>query len=987
MSDNPYNQQNGNNYFAGFDAFRLMNDSWFPTPPQPAFGQSWSGPAWSSMPLANYNFSSPSQPGFPLAQNDPFDRNQQIDTDQYSEDDDFYESERGQPKNIPVDSNERRGTSLVSPVNVSPTSESGMAPTNTPTATASVQSQERNGPLLTPIPTTTNSSSNKASDARLSELRQKLLASKRANSATPLPSNTNIISGTMVDDTVKEAIRPENVVSSEGTVKNKDTNVNTSTVRRITILPENKSSSNISHPLKSAPAQADIQGLIDEYRAPDTVKDPKESYNLITEGGKLKRSARSEVNKTGSELKGIEEAKPRAVTTNTALKPPSRSPGSSESGEIRSDQDLVIPTTGTDQVQSSARKSDGKPSSVFKSAAPVSVPNKPPASKVQQGNTDASEPTLVSGTPEQALQPLATGQRQSAKSTSASRAVPLAQKFDYTHKGAKQAPCLQALPSDGPQRRLGGDQHDNRSHRNAKLSSSLAKPAPSQAYQRVHDEVHKHQQGSEQATNEEQVARFQDPATEQHQTSSLPRAELATNENLRSEQKEQYYNSTPTSLALSAGLSSDKLQQHTKREVSDPVIRDQGRNILSLTQQEQIQKLGIDLTPEGLRDLHEFLEYHRFFVKEYREGFLARQRRLRALEAEKLALERESLMQYELFNSMRARSLAAREPTEPPAFAGLENSKESVETPSAKPMLPPLSLPRKSNDAGAIVIKGRASIVEALSPKYPVSRANGDLASRVVQDGSSLKRQHFDEEGNFDRSRKSSRMDLDGQQSDRSQQVSPRTSRSEYQILDRRHLSEFKASGYGHRDRSRSPNNRPRSLSPYRKFPDYTYPSRQNPWATPYARDRDQRRPSVEDLRRDPAGALCRKCDRIGHFTVDCRHARGGSGSYDVRAQRRGDNGFQNDGPAYPSRENRASSTSFRGGTRGGRSSYQSYKPILGPTPYKSSPARHGLDLSNRSESLNLKAGGTHAVSTLTEYSRPRVAESTTMVFDRPVPD
>ncbi|KAL8936088.1 MAG: hypothetical protein Q9216_005112 [Gyalolechia sp. 2 TL-2023] len=957
MSDNPNDHQSGNNYFAGIDAFNSMNDSWFPSPPQPAFGQSWSGPVWNSMPLPNYNFSSPFQAGFPLTQNDSIDQNQQTGTHDYSEDDDFYESEKSQPKNKPNDSDEPCRTSMASQVNVSPASEVIRARTNTPTTAATVQPQEKNEPTLTPIPTTTKSSLIKGPDARLSELRQKLLASKRANSATPVPSITNMPNGIATDNAIKEAVRPENVRFPAETVKTKDVNFNASTMRGNTTLPENKSTANISNILKSAPAQADIQGLIDEYRAPDTVNNPKEPSNLTSKGDKLKRSPKFEMTKTGNETNRIEEAKPCAVTIKTPLQPPSGSTGSSESGEIRSDQDTMIPSTGTDSVHSSARKLDSIPSSGFKSATPVSASDKPPASKAKQGDARTSKSTPISSTLKQGLQPRATDQRLSARSTTESRAVPHAPKLDYTRKGASQASNLQALPGDRPQRRLGVDQHDSHSHRNAKPSSSLAKPAPPQAYQEAHDEVSKHQQRSERVTHEEHLARPQEQATEQHQISSLPEAEVGTNENLPSEQKEMHYKPTATDLALSAGSSSDKLHQNSKCEVSDPVPCHQGRNLLSLTQQEQIQKLGIDLTPEGLTDLYDFLEYHRFFVKEYREGFLARQRRLRALDAEKLALERESLMQYEIFNSMRAQSLVAREPTETPALVGLQDSKESNETPSAKPMPPPLSLPRKSYDAGAVAIKGRASSVENVSPKYPVSRANADLAPGVVQDGSNLKRQHLDEGGDFDRSRKSSRMDLDSQQSDRSQQISPKTSRNEYQILERRRLSDLKAANHSHRDRSRSPNDRPRSLSPFRRIPDYTFSSRQSSWVAPSTRERDQPRPSAEELRRESAGALCRNCDRIGHFTADCRDTRRRSGSYDVRAQRYGDDGFRNDGSAYPSRGNGASSTSFRAGSRGGRSNYQSYKPILGSTPFRSSASRHGAGVPNRSDTLNFKAG------------------------------
>ncbi|KAI4180833.1 MAG: hypothetical protein L6R41_006991 [Letrouitia leprolyta] len=959
MSNNPYEKQNENNFFAGFDAFNAMNDSWFPTPPQPAFGQSWSGPGWNGMPMANHNLSSPFQSGFPLPQNDPFDQSQQSNPHEYSEDDDFYENEKGQSKNIAVDSNERRRTSVASQVNAKPTLESSMAPNQAHAATTVLQPRDGNAPLLTPGPIATNSSSNKGSDARLSELRQKLLASKRANSATPTPSSSSLTGGTVIDKAVKEPARPENTESLEANVKNKDENITAPTTTKLTNLPGNKTSSGVSNPAKSVPAQTDIQGLIDEYRAPDTATDPEKSSELTAKGDTLKSSSKPEVNKAGSETKRANKDKRRAVITNTPSKPSSGSPRSSESGEIRSDQDLVTTVTGNDHIQSSARKLEDKTSNALHDKVAVNAPHQPPAPKVQQqDDTHASKPNKVLGTTKQPPTSRAIGQRQAAKPTSDFRTAPLAQKPDQTHEEANQAPNLRALPDNHPQKPRNGDQYDNRPPRNAKVSSSFSRQSSAQAYRKAQDKVQKHQQGFENTINKEQVACPQEQFEEQHDLSSLRRADSNIIDNSSRGEKELDDKSTKTGLAFPVGLSSDKSQQNRGQEVLDSELRDHGRNILSLAQQEQIQKLGIDLSPEGLRDLYDFLEYHRFFVKEYREGFLTRQRRLRALEAEKLALERESLMQYELFNSMRAQSLAVRERTETPALVRLQDSKESIEIPLGKPMPPPLNLPRKSEGAGVIAIKGRANMVEASSPNHPASRANGTFTPRVVQYGSSLKRQHLDEDGDMYQSRKSSRMDLDGQQSDRSQQVSPRTSRSEFPGLDRRRLSEYRAADYGHRDRSRSPNHRPRSLSPYRKVPDHIRPPRQDSWAGSYTWERDQRRPSAEDFRRDLASARCHNCGRVGHLEADCRDAPRGGNDYDGRLQRHGDQGFHHNPPVYPSRGNRASSTSFRGSLNRGKPDYQSYKPSDDPMPNKNNPARHESGVPSRSESLNLKAGG-----------------------------
>lgn len=947
MPNNPHEKQSGNDFFAALNAFNSI----------PAFGQSWSGPGWNNMPMANHNPSGSFQPGFPLPQNDQFDQNQLINPHEYSEDDDFYETEKGHSKNTAVDSNERRKTSLTSHVNTTPNPKSKTAPQNTPAAVCMAQSQEEKGSLPTPVATATKSLSNKGSDARLSELRQKLLASKRASSATPIPSNDKVVQRTVVDGTTKHAMRPENVVNSEANPKTEEGSFTAATTRGHTNFPEKKSSSGVANLPRSAPAQSDIQGLIDEYRAPDTAIDPKEPSELTMNGEKKKDLARPEANKVGSEPKRIEKTKLRAVNTNTPLKPPSGSPGSSESGEIRSDQDLVTPISGNDPVQSSVRKSEDKPSSALNNSAATNAPDKTPLSKIQQGDTHTLKQSKASGTPKQVPKSRATGQRQAAKPAPDSRVAPLAPKSDQTHKGAHQAPKLRDSPGNQPQRRFGGDQYNSHPPADAKALSASSGPAPLQAYQKAHDKVQKRQQGSEQVVNGEHVARSQEQNVEQNESSSLPRADVAINGHLSKKEKELQDKPTIAGLSSPTPLSSDKSHQARGREDLDRDLRNNGRNILSSIQQEQIQNLGIDLTSEGLRDLYEFLEYHRFFVKEYREGFLIRQRRLRALEAEKLALERESLMQYELFNSIRAQSLAARERTEPPTLVRLQDSKESIEVPLGKPMPPPLSLPRKSQDEGVIAIKGRASMVEAISPKYPASRANGDLTPRVLHDSVNLKRQHLDDDDDFYQSRKSSRMDIDGQKSDRSQQVSPRTSRSDFQILDRRRLSDYRATDYGHRDRSRSPNHRPRSLSPYRKVPGYPYLSRQNSWAGSYPREGDQSRPSAGDLRRGSAGARCRNCDRIGHLSTDCRDTYRGASNDDSRAQRRGDHGFHNNQPAYSGRGNRASSSSFRGGLGRGRNDYQSYKPGDDSVPYNSSPARHGVGVPSKSDPLNLKAG------------------------------
>ncbi|KAL8716895.1 MAG: hypothetical protein Q9225_005806 [Loekoesia sp. 1 TL-2023] len=958
MSAHPYDQQNPNsprvqtNYFGGFDVSQAPIDPGFSASMQPTFGQSWSPSAWSSMPWANNNFDGSFQPG--LLQNDGFPQNQQDSAAEYSEDDDFYNNDGNQlsdAPNLTVDSNERGKISLSSQDKAPAISE--LVPKNSASTTMLRSQLDRVSPA-TPGTINPSTPSKQITTDRAKELREKLLASKRASSGTPVPSDMNNSKSVAVVESVKEAIRPDIVVSSKTTAKNNEANFDASAIQRATAQPKDKSPLNVTNLSKSSAAHADIQGLIDEYRASEVVKDPEQPSNTTAKGDAQKPSLKPGANGIVSGPKGAEGTMPRSIITNTPSKLPSGSRGSSESGEIRSDQELATAANGHDQGKESAKRLERKPPDGHQQAAAVSVPDKPQAPKAKEDHAQASKQKTISSTPKQAAQSQAISPRSSVNSSSEFRSVPLKKRIDHSRKEANQSPTSQILSGDHPHRHPSGDRHDSRSHQEATLYSTSARPAHPQTSQEANGEATRHQQGSGQEIYKKRMAVPQQQAGKE--LSPLPQALSSPKENPLSDQRELRNNRPPTGLAYSTESSPEKLQAHTNHDNAHTAPGDWEVNTLSLSQQEQIQRLGIDLTPEGLRDLYDFLEYHRFFVKEYREGFLARQRRLRALEAEKLALERESLMQYELFNSMRAQSLAARDPTEPPALVGLHDSKENIETPSTKPMPPPLSLPRKSTVPGVIAIKGRASTTETMSPKYPAPRANGDITSRVVQGDSNLKRQHLDDEEDLHRSRKFTRVDSDAQYSDRSQQISPRTSRSEHQILDRKGDSKLGAVDFAYHNMS--PSTRRKSLSPYRQASDHSYQSRQNSWAATYSQVRDQARPSVRESRRNSANTLCGNCDRSGHFTADCPDIRRVSGNYDAKGQRREDGDYHNNRPAYTSRGNRSSSASFRGGSRGGRASYQSYKPSRGSTPYESGPAHHGAGIPNKSESLNLKAGG-----------------------------
>ena len=962
MSGNPYDQQNqdttpgGNNYFGVFNALNTLVDPGFPISTQPNFGQYGSPPALCNMPWPNQNFSSPFQPG--LTDNHGFFQNQQSSIAEYAGDDDFYDNDENDMSNSPtlaVDSNERSNASLTSQANILPTLES--VP-KTPARTTLLRPQMNNVASTTPGATNPTNSSHLVTKDRASELREKLLASKRANSATPIPSGSNNNRSAAIIETTKQVVTPNHDFSSQNTAKDNEVNVNASTAQTVTAKSKDKSLPNISEVSTSTSTHADVQGLIDHYRASEVVKDPESALDETGKGDTPKGSSKAKPNGAASRVKGDEEAGLLPTDKSNSAKRADASPGSSESGEIRSEQSLETSTNALNQAQSATEASKSRPPADTQNHVVDEIPNKPQVSKTQREKSRTSKPKVLSATPKQDPHTQSAGSRPPAKLTSISHGPKSVKRIDSIRNGSDQSPSPRMSSGNHSQRRFSEDWGEKIPDRYATTSSVPTGLAHPQASPTNDLEVRKHREESAQGFNKKRAIVPEEQVKEQDQPPSLPQAVSSANNNPpKKQQKKLHENPGLVGPDSTVELTSHKSQQLMNHVSPDAAPYTQGAMTLSLSQQEQIQKLGIDLSPQGLTDLYEFLEYHRFFVKEYREGFLTRQRRLKALEAEKVALERESLMQYELFNSMRAQSLAAREYTEPPALIGLQELKENV-TPSTKPMAPPLGIPKKPSDESMIAIKGRASNMDAHSSHYPTPQANGDLTSRVVQDGSSLKRQHFDNDEDINGSRKMSRIDSDAHHSDWSQQISPKTSRTEHQVLDSRRNSDFAGADLGYRGgRSRSPNNRRRSLSPYREASDYNYPPRQNSWTASYNRGRDQPRPSDEELRRNPSGNLCRNCHRVGHFSADCPDAPRASGSYGTKAQRREDDDYHSNRALYSSRGKYSSSTMFPGGSRG-RAGYESYKPNLGPTSHKSRPAHYGALDPKGSESLNLKAGG-----------------------------
>ncbi|KAL9594924.1 MAG: hypothetical protein Q9219_006755 [cf. Caloplaca sp. 3 TL-2023] len=607
------------------------------------------------------------------------------------------------------------------------------------------------------------------SDTRLSELREKLLASKRASSATPLPSCTNKATDTRAIDTDERAINPDKDVPPGENTQKKETEANASgsTTGRTTPAPKDKFLPNIPNAPNaptSSSANADVQGLINEYRIGDGVKGPKSPSNPATKHGPSKQSRNPKANGVADGSNSIEKAATQSKIAKTPSKTLSRSVGSSESGEIRSDSISEVPSNEHPGYHGSAGRSASRPST----GPPNTTAQNTPQYVARKSEQTEMPVSLKPKTPRQTTVP-----SQSISSTSESRNVPSLPGNDHA-SGLKDISLAQTTFLDQPKQGPNGSHLKSRSHQSSSLLSPSARTAHNHTLQNADVEVEEHQQGSQQELATGGTNASKEQAKEQQQPPLLPKTVSNVHEEPSIELEHLCNHPQSTGSATHSEHPREKPQQH-EQQLSVATVPERETNIMSRSQQELIQRLGIELTPEGLRDLYDFLDYHRFFVDEYREGFLARQRRLRALEAEKLALERESLLQYDHFNSMRAQTLATRESTGKPALPGLPDSKITGEMSSTKPMHPPLSQPTtKPNDGTTITIKGRASTIEASSPRHPLSRSSENPSSGFIRDGSNLKRQRLDDDSEADRSGKHTRMGFGAQGSNSQPSVGPR---------------------------------------------------------------------------------------------------------------------------------------------------------------------------------------------------------------------
>ncbi|KAL9038985.1 MAG: hypothetical protein Q9180_002801 [Flavoplaca navasiana] len=865
-----------------------LMDSGFPAFPPPSFDQGTQ--SWSNMPLSSYDFGLPFQSNF--ANNNGFFQNQQNELPDYDGNDDFYDSDMNNADNA-------------SALPDNPKHNSGSMPSQAKVAAATKpQADPSKGPAVDP-------------SHRAAELRARLLASKRPGSATPSAPRS-----------ARREVNEVKLNAASSERENKGNGHNGVESQAIVVLGNlspsqsvDKSSQNPSKVQSLPTHNADIEGLIDEYRATEADKDA----NLPVVGKNPSGSANG---KTNGVANGIPAVGPRAAQNpNTAGSPAATkaaSPGSSESGEIHSDQEPVI-NNGLDRTDV-VKANEPRKAAEEKTTTDMSDKRQPP--KTPQSRLDDSKQTTVPLKSRQSSLSQNTNQWKSVNTRTEPRNLPLAQRITHDREEEVRSPSLQETRSGNLQGRGITDKVDDPGRQlPAKPASVTAQSRPRMPSRAATaSRPDRHQQ--ERKQNEELAALYKRQLAERNTPS--PRSKMTSNGDGKSlndkpaNLHKPVANGTPTTDDVAKPVES-KVPKTNNQDISPSK---QGAHYVTHHQYEQLQNMGIDLSPQGLGDLYEFLEYHRYYVPEYREGFFSRQKRLRALEAEKLALERESLLQFDHFTTMRSQSLAAREQTEPPTPVAVHRM-VSNETPAVKPMPPPLTLPKRASNGGII-----GDLPDSACSLKSATRTNGNLTPREFTQNSplNLKRSRPDNDIHVDQSTKVARLETDLRPNGKGQDISPRTTTYDRPAQERRYSLEQRPAGYDFRGRSRSPTDHRRSLSGHRRASDSKYPSRQNSWAYgrekeyPDSREQEYRRPSDDGRRRESAGYVPA-----------------------IYPEERKPSYSSHNHPSFPNRGS-------RGGLRGGRAGYQSYKPRGGYSSNTATPAPSGW---KNSESVDLKAGDT----------------------------
>ncbi|KAL8872219.1 MAG: hypothetical protein Q9174_002117 [Haloplaca sp. 1 TL-2023] len=824
----------GTNLFPGFElpGNGLINPASFDTF-QPSFGQTWSGvPGWT-MPLTNYNFLqtgfAPNQSIFPNQHyNQPFEGN-----------DNFCANDSAEMGNATEVDDDRRGPRSLEPLQRTvERSDQGLAFPN-------------NQGEAAPKNTTSSPLSKADATTRAAELRTRLLASKRPGSATPAAKSASVIpDGKPKSPGVAKGNKMSLKEVSTHPAKDSKANAISSVAKSdSTRLSVDKSTKAPQNPPNPSPANADIEGLLGEYRRPKPSSDikvklpPTTNTEVIVPKSKPasgmkvklpptmntkaivpKSPAKATKDAPGDGSQGKQASVAGLPTHVSSQRDQQESLGSSESGEIHSDQELS---------NSGLRKHKGAQSSDMV-AEGVQV-------------EEAEAPTALDAKPGKAvkaIQCLANGPTRTAIEPSSSRNTP-ARKSD-------QGPLAQSASTPRQISRDRENQQFSKGPERLRSPRRVRDISPRRVSNQVQQGgVKDHSQVPTSTGSETGIGRsgrlptVDDGRTgvpAEHKRNSLEKpTETKESQPMQSSTQHSQGRSSPTGTDLTTSRSvtvpakgaverpapsTNEVSHHTTSNGSDgSAVKSPLGYTLTQAQHEQMQKLGLELSTNGLHDLFDFLEFHGFHNEEYRAVVVEEHRGLKAIREQQKALEEKQLAAerkvHDQFQSMRARSVALRESIERPASMQHKDDIQPAAPSSIRPMLPPLTLPKRPDKPRTYNNDGLDGIVSTGSPAAQTPRSQVQSAIKPI----STKREQVDDDHDYGPTRKTSRTDY-----------GPRTSRSEHGSFERRY-SDYRPASFDFRGRSGSPINRGRTRSPYRENGAPSYPSRHDSWGSPSVRD------------------------------------------------------------------------------------------------------------------------------------------------------
>ncbi|KAI4205096.1 MAG: hypothetical protein LQ350_000723 [Teloschistes chrysophthalmus] len=754
MSDQ-FSNQSGTTGFDGFNMFNgnpLIDLGAAASLMQPNFGQTWSGsPGWGTVFDVPY-------------QNNDYSQAQQTETFDHDENDDFYDNENT-TMNSQLNPNGNQTEGRTAPLTPQQTIK---AQPRGPSTTGQLNNHAKtHNSNITASPLSGAEAANRAA-----ELREKLLANKRGSSATPVPS-----AATRKPNVTREATHVtqerKDHVNNQGKQHCTDATLETNQAVFTTANGQllDKSLHNPPEVPRSSSATADIEGLIGEYRVPEASR-----IQAIP----------------AAETRRVHHLKPpsilsKSISTTTPSRPHRGSVGSTESGEIHSDQELEINIKGRDQGRSVIEKAKAEiPKGPQKSAA-VGVAKQRPMVDTHQSQSGPLNKAFTPETSRKNSLSQNVDRRAIVQPASKPRDIPLAQRADLVRKDVLQSPSPRGLNGADTQRHDSGSKGKDRGIHN--LSDPVTGPETSQSetVSKTITEVPKHQHEQGQEVIGEHATVHGEPVAEPvaEQNPAAPQQHPAYSEQDTHEHEHATEHGKPkTNVSLAReDLTAKQKDQHSSPDIRSAAHEDSKTYTLTTAQYEKLHTLGVDLGPRGFDDLCDFLEHHKFHVESYRQKALARRKQFqdveaeeRAIAAKRLALERESHLEFSQFHTMPANFLVSSESESKKPIALAQEG--VLETPSRKPMPPPLNLPKTLDDQGAATANLTTGNTSATDPGFHIhghSTPRRDLPS----DAPTSKRQYVDDEMELERGSKVARVDYDSRSYNRSRQVSPKTSRSE----------------------------------------------------------------------------------------------------------------------------------------------------------------------------------------------------------------